>query len=84
MCGVRHRRGEARLAQEALAPLHVRREIGPQDLERDGALELLVERLVDDAHPPLAELPDDPEVRELLDPLGDHRAILHRARRVAS
>jgi hypothetical protein len=52
----------ARLAQEALAHrgLLVRREIAPQDLDRDVALDDRVARLVDDAHRPAAEFGEDP------------------------
>jgi len=59
--GVAEAPRRTRLAQEALAHLRVllRREIRPQGLHRDVALDERVARLVDDAHRPATELGQD-------------------------
>ena len=59
------------LADEALDPLVVGRDVLRQDLERDLPAELRVLGGVDDAHAAAAELVDDPVVR---DSLVDHAA----------
>ncbi len=46
-----------------------------QQLERDATLETLVERLVDDAHPTLAQPADDPVVRHALTGLDGRRGL---------
>ena len=63
MFGWLTRRGRARLAPEALARGLVVRERRHR-LQRDRAMELLVARGIDDAHPALAELAFDPVVAE--------------------
>jgi hypothetical protein len=57
--------GRPRLALEALERLRVAPEIGRQELQRDPATQLRVLRLVDHAHAPAAERPDDFVVRDV-------------------
>ncbi len=57
--GVIHARHCARLGEEALAKA-VAEELGPNELDRDVSLELLVVRAQDDSHPPAPERFDDP------------------------
>jgi hypothetical protein len=63
--GVLQRGRGVRLAQEAVDRRALQREVRLEDLERDAPAARLLERLVDDAHPAAADLPDDPEVAEL-------------------
>ncbi len=58
--GVRQARRGLRLAQQARACAR-RRGVGPQQLEREHAVQLRIVRLVDHAHAAAAELPDDAE-----------------------
>ena len=68
--GVRHLSGEHDFALEPalhlLAAGRIDHGLGADDLERDGDAEFGVPRLVDRAHPPFAELPDDVIAAELL------------------
>ena len=57
---VRQLAGGASLAEEALAQLGVGLDRGADDLQRDLALEQRVVGLVDDAHPTLPDLLEDP------------------------
>ena len=57
--GVVEDRGGLGLVDEALAGLGVVRELGREELERDGAAELEIVGLVDDAHSAPADLAED-------------------------
>ena len=58
------RRRHARLAAEALAKLGVAGEVGGDDLQRDRALEVELQRAVDDAHAAAADDRLDPAAGE--------------------
>ena len=60
--------------RHALERVPVPGRIFRQELQRDSALEPGVLRLVDDTHPPAAELLDDPVMR---DDIADHGERLH-------
>ena len=77
---VAHGRRRLRLAQEALAPPRVADEIGRQHLQGDGPAQVLVLGLVDEAHPALADLGQDAEVREALLFHGCDRREFYRMR----
>ena len=69
------RRCELGFAQEAVVEALVEREIGRDELQRDGSLQPQVERAVDDAHPAAADLRLDPVAEELVaDQNVRHRA----------
>ncbi len=71
---VRDRGRGARLAEHPLSPIVVRLERRRQYFERDRAAQRLVLSPVDDAHPPLAEPPENPKV-------SDARRVRRRQRR---
>ncbi len=75
---VRQLRERTRLAREPLGEAGLLAELGPQDLERDPAVELLLPRLVDRAHAALADPSHDLQI------LGEGVQALDRRRRPAA
>ena len=67
-------RRQARLGPEARGRVLVLHPLGRDQLQRHGAIEIDVHRLVDDAHPAAVEQPVDPVA-------GEHRAVLEARER---
>ena len=75
--GMVERGGGLRLVHEAGLGLLVAGELGMEELEGDGAIELRVLGLVHDAHPALAELLEDPVMGDRFADHGDPPARDH-------
>ena len=75
--GVVQSRRRPRLALEALKLLGVANQLPRQDLEGDMTAQRDLLGLVDNPHPAVPDLADDPEVAQLLEPgCRDRRAVL--------